>query len=331
LSVAPQHHQLHTHSLTQVMPCAHVSAYPATREGWFQSPERVKKRSSRHSHQEQQQTVSLQPGHHSSPPDTPTWAPRYGGSSGRSSPGDARASVHQQQQQRVKPREPVPRFDSGSTAATAGVWAVAAAGDRVLKQLLQEGIEQTAIGGGGGGGAHRRDSGRASEAADSGGEASEGHYHHHRRQQQQPAPLSWQQLQQLHSHSGERVLLERIALQAAQRAASPAHHARSTSPDVGDAAISAAAAAAAAAEVVGRSSHHRGHAEDRRCGRVGVLSGTAACMQLGSNPPLRTQTIAHRGRRSCSQGPASQQQQAPRRQWWWRRWHQQARQAAGGG
>lgn len=149
-----------------------------------------------------------------------------------------------------------------SSSHSGGAASQQAAGDRVLRQLLNEGIEQTPIvGGGRSGKTSRRRAGSenspssGSSASDGGSSGSSGGRRHRASKQQQAR----QQQQRAEQHErDDRVLLERATLQAARAAASPVRLRRCSSPDVADAVVSSAAASAAAAGVVERAEQRRG-------------------------------------------------------------------------
>lgn len=137
--------------------------------------------------------------------------------------------------------------------------------DHVLQHLLDEGIKQTPIGSK----QHSRSrrhtrssSGSSCRSSSPGGDASEGSSKSSscngrgsggsRRSSSQSGRRNASEQQQLveqQHKKDELVLLERSALQAARRAASPERMRRCSSPDVADAFVSAAAASAAAAGV----------------------------------------------------------------------------------
>jgi hypothetical protein len=149
-----------------------------------------------------------------------------------------------------------------SSSHSGGAASQQAAGDRVLRQLLNEGIEQTPIvGGGRSGKTSRRRAGSenspssGSSASDGGSSGSSGGRRHRASKQQQAR----QQQQRAEQHErDDRVLLERATLQVARAAASPVRLRRCSSPDVADAVVSSAAASAAAAGVVERAEQRRG-------------------------------------------------------------------------
>jgi len=202
-------------------------------------------------------------------------------------------AASRQQRKHVKARQPVPLFDAGHlryerssyrslAAAAPGRAGGSSAGtlfpgrqsqghggddtraaptatvDRILQQLLDEGIEQTPLAGTRSSRRRRRPRSVQNSSSDSGADSvsdgsdgSSGAEKQRRRQQQQ------QQEEEVAERShqrkkDDRVLLERAALQAAKRAASPVHMRHCSMSGIADAAISAAASSAAAAGVAER-------------------------------------------------------------------------------
>lgn len=131
-----------------------------------------------------------------------------------------------------------------------------------MKQLLDEGIDQTPVAGRSSGRMHLGAGSGSSGGSSPSGSASDGHSSGssggsrcQRRADSQQQHVHGQADQQ-HAKD-ERVLVERTALQAARRAASPVRMRRCSSPDVADTVVSAAAASAAAAAVAEHARQHQ--------------------------------------------------------------------------
>lgn len=162
--------------------------------------------------------------------------------------------------------------------------------DRVLQQLVNEGIDQTPIGGehgkrrrrgcsasnsshgsrgSRGSNATNSSAGSASEGSD--GSRDRGNGRRSTAMQQQEVVEQQRRLEQQQEEQhrkDEFVMLERATLQAARRAASPERMRRCSSPDVVDAVVNAAAASAAATGVAQR-------AQQRQASGAGLRSYSA--------------------------------------------------------